>query len=123
MDSFVASADGTHDWAFRDGESEGVTAWKLASLADAGTHVVGRVAYEEMAADWPTATGGKAEVMNDLPKVVFSQTLETAEWPESWIARGDRPTKSRPSRPSPWARSRPRRRDVRPGPHQTGPGR
>ena len=27
--------------------------------------------------------------MNDIPKVVFSQTLERAEWEESRIARGD----------------------------------
>jgi dihydrofolate reductase len=27
--------------------------------------------------------------MNDIPKVVFSKTLQRAEWPESRIARGD----------------------------------
>ena len=27
--------------------------------------------------------------MNDIPKVVFSKTLQTADWPESRIARGD----------------------------------
>ena len=27
--------------------------------------------------------------MNEIPKVVFSRTLERADWPESQIARGD----------------------------------
>jgi hypothetical protein len=27
--------------------------------------------------------------MNDIPKVVFSSTLERADWPDSRIARGD----------------------------------
>ena len=27
--------------------------------------------------------------MNDIPKVVFSKTLPSADWPESRIARGD----------------------------------
>jgi hypothetical protein len=27
--------------------------------------------------------------MNDIPKVVFSRTLQAADWPESRIARGD----------------------------------
>jgi dihydrofolate reductase len=50
---------------------------------------MGRVAYEQMAAHWPTATGDYAPPMNDVPKVVFSKTLPTADWASSRIARGD----------------------------------
>ena len=42
-----------------------------------------------MAAHWPSATDGYAAPMNDIPKVVFSTTLERAEWAESTVARGD----------------------------------
>ena len=51
-------------------------------------HVMGRVTYQEMAAHWPTSSSPFAAPMNDVPKVVFSSTLERAEWPESRIARG-----------------------------------
>jgi dihydrofolate reductase len=50
---------------------------------------MGRVTYEQMAKHWPTATGDYAAFMNDLPKVVFSKKLPTAEWAGSRIARGD----------------------------------
>ena len=63
--------------------------WKLDRIRRAGTHIMGRVTYLEMASAWPTATGDYAAPMNDIPKVVFSKTLSEATWPESSIARGD----------------------------------
>src|SRR2546430_14518990 len=50
---------------------------------------MGRATYEAMASVWPTATGVYADVMNDIPKVVFSRTLTRADWPESRIASGE----------------------------------
>ena len=35
------------------------------------------------------ATGVYADVMNEVPKVVFSKTLTRADWSESRIASGD----------------------------------
>jgi dihydrofolate reductase len=64
-------------------------AWKATSLREAGTHIMGRVTYEEMASAWPNATGVYADLMNEIPKVVFSKTLTRAEWAESRIADGD----------------------------------
>lgn len=61
----------------------------VATLRRAGTHIMGRVTYQNMAAHWPTSPEPVAPVMNDIPKVVFSQTLQSADWPESRIARGD----------------------------------
>jgi dihydrofolate reductase len=63
--------------------------WKLERIRRAGTHIMGRVTYEEMASAWPSSTDDYAAPMNGIPKVVFSQTLERATWPESSIARGD----------------------------------
>jgi dihydrofolate reductase len=50
---------------------------------------MGRVTYEEMAAYWPTSTDDYAAPMNEIPKVVFSKTLQEATWPESSVASGD----------------------------------
>ncbi len=60
---------------------------KLEWLRDVDLHLMGRVTYEEMAEFWPVSDDAYAAPMNDIPKVVFSQTLERAEWPESRIAR------------------------------------
>ncbi len=45
--------------------------------------------YEAMASVWPTTTGVYADVMNEIPKVVFSKTMTSADWPESRIASGN----------------------------------
>lgn len=50
---------------------------------------MGRVTYEQMASAWPTSSDAYAAPMNDLPKVVFSKTLERADWHPSQIARGE----------------------------------
>jgi dihydrofolate reductase len=62
---------------------------KLASIWEAGAHLMGRNTYEDMAAYWPTSTADYAAPMNEIPKVVFSKNLDRADWPESRIARGD----------------------------------
>jgi dihydrofolate reductase len=61
----------------------------LARLRQAGTHIMGRVTYEQMAETWPRSTLAVAPIMNDTPKVVFSRSLQTAGWPEARIARAD----------------------------------
>lgn len=58
-------------------------------LSAAGTHIMGRASYQEMAEFWPKSDHPVAGPMNDVPKVVFSRTLPEAGWPESRIARGD----------------------------------
>ncbi len=58
-------------------------------LASAGTHIMGRVTYLEMADFWPKSSDVNAAPLNDIPKVVFSRTLQTAAWPQTRIASGD----------------------------------
>jgi dihydrofolate reductase len=70
-------------------EDPALKARKLDWLRDAGLHLMGRVAYQEMAGFWPTSDDEYAKPMNDIPKVVFSKTLTRADWPQSSIARGD----------------------------------
>ncbi|MEL0455405.1 dihydrofolate reductase family protein [Flavobacteriaceae bacterium SZ-1-7] len=42
--------------------------------------VFGRVTYEGMAAYWINEKGEIADLMNSIPKIVFSKTLKSAEW-------------------------------------------
>ena len=85
VDGYVS---GPGDWGL-PAEHPDVEAWKVASLRKVGTHIMGRVTYEEMARYWPSATSQYAEFMNTLPKVVFSTTLTAADWDGTRIARGD----------------------------------
>ena len=88
IDGYVAALDRSHPWS--DGsEDEAVKRWILDSVWAAGAHLMGRVTYEEMAAFWPTSTSEYARPMNEIPKVVFSKTLEHADWAETRVARGD----------------------------------
>jgi len=88
LDGFVHGDRGYDDWGLPP-EEDDVVAWKAASLREAGTHIMGRVTYEDMSAVWPTSTGVYADVMNEIPKVVFSKTLTRADWAESRIASGE----------------------------------
>jgi dihydrofolate reductase len=88
LDGYVAGPGGQINWGL-PGEHPDVREWKVASLRKVGTHIMGRVTYEAMAAYWPSATGDYAQFMNSLPKVVFSQTLPAAKWPGTRVARGD----------------------------------
>lgn len=79
-----------------DGYFEGATPWEidwheyvwgdeleqfsLDQAAAADLLLFGRVTYEGMAAHWTSAEGDVADVMNSISKVVFSSTLETADW-------------------------------------------
>jgi dihydrofolate reductase len=88
IDGYVAALDRSHPWG-EEGEDEALKHWILDSVWAAGAHLMGRVTYEEMASFWPTSTSDFAQPMNELPKVVFSKTLERADWSGTQIARGD----------------------------------
>jgi dihydrofolate reductase len=49
--------------------------------------VFGRVTYEGMAAHWTKAEGEIAELMNKIPKLVFSKTLKSADWNNSTLIK------------------------------------
>jgi dihydrofolate reductase len=88
LDGFVAPAKGAPDHRSRP-EDPALKAIKLGWFDHVGTHAMGRVTYTEMAAHWPSSTDDYAAPMNELPKVVFSKTLERADWINSRVASGD----------------------------------
>ncbi|WP_433672289.1 dihydrofolate reductase family protein [Nocardia sp. CA-136227] len=62
----------------------------VSRLWEAGAFLMGRKSYEIMAGFWPTSDHPSAKAMNEIPKVVFSRTLKSADdWPETRIASGD----------------------------------
>jgi len=62
----------------------------LGFLQGAYAHIMGRTAYEGMAAGLPTATDHPwSGILTAGRKVVFSRTLTTADWANTTIATGD----------------------------------
>jgi dihydrofolate reductase len=88
LDGYVAPTDGSSDWVTA-GRSEEGAAWTLETVSNAGTHLIGAATYARWARFWPGAAGPFAKPMNEIPKVVFSNSLASADWPETTIAAGD----------------------------------
>jgi dihydrofolate reductase len=89
LDGYVAPADGTTDWVAAGSPDDAAFTWTLETVSNAGVHLVGGATYTGWATYWPTASGPFAQPMNDIPKVVFSNSLTTADWGETTIASGD----------------------------------
>lgn len=86
-------AEGTDfgGWTFRFPADEGQQ-FKYEELMAAEVQLLGRVTYEEFAANWPAmeaATGDFGAKMNGMPKVVVSRTLTDAAWRNTTVASGD----------------------------------
>lgn len=87
LDGFVAPLDGGTDWIVA-GRSDDALDWTIETLSNAGAHLVGASTYVGWAEYWPTAPGPFAKPMNEIPKVVFSNSLTSADWGAT-IAAGD----------------------------------
>lgn len=74
---FEGPEKGGIDWFRFD---EDLEKYILETQESADTLLFGRVTYEGMAAYWPSAEGQIADFMNSVPKVVFSRTLQKADW-------------------------------------------
>jgi dihydrofolate reductase len=55
-------------------------ALSIEQLHSADYLVFGRITYEGMAAHWTKAEGEISDLMNKIPKIVFSKTLKSADW-------------------------------------------
>jgi len=88
LDGFVARTDGRNDWIFPSMSDDGAS-WTLDAITRASAHLMGAETYRAMAAYWPQSSEIFAAPMNEIPKVVFSKTLTTADWGDTTIAAGD----------------------------------
>lgn len=91
LDGFFEGPDKELDWHVVDEEFISYAA-DLLNTVD--TILFGRVTYEMMADYWPTpgAIAGNPVIagrMNTLPKIVFSPTLDKAEWQNTTIVEGN----------------------------------
>jgi len=92
LDSFIADSKGDMSWAHKqDAEWND---WVASNASGGGELVFGRVTYQQMASFWPSPQALQsmpvvAERMNNGPKVVFSRTLEKADWNNTRLFKED----------------------------------
>ena len=90
LDGFVARRDHQLDWLTPEGGPDyGAQRHRLnlELIGQIGLIVVGRRSYEDFFAGWSGSDNPMAQLMNSLPKLVFSQSLEEVEWSNSRLTR------------------------------------
>ncbi|MGH2558548.1 MAG: dihydrofolate reductase family protein [Thermomicrobiales bacterium] len=87
LDGVVEAPDQWHFPYFNDEMGEAVGS----QMAAADTMLLGRVTYQEFASYWPHQASDvpPADYMNNTPKVVVSTTLDTVDWQNSTLIKGN----------------------------------
>ena len=92
LDGYFTDKKGDMNWAHKqDAEWQAFTS---ENASGGGELVFGRKTYDLMAGYWPTPQASKnspavAERMNNLPKIVFSKTLDKASWNNTRLIKHD----------------------------------
>jgi dihydrofolate reductase len=94
LDGFVAGPNGELDWAVFDEELDNAALPNTLARCDA--LMLGRVMYEQFYGYWPTKQApffSKGEEdfarwVNEVPKYVFSRSLDSVEW-NATLVKGD----------------------------------
>jgi dihydrofolate reductase len=89
LDGYFEGPDHDIDWHNVDAE---FNEFAVNQTGQAGTLVFGRITYELMASYWPadaakTDDPEVANQMNATPKIVFSHTLQSADWQNTTLLK------------------------------------
>src|SRR5260370_37794295 len=89
LDGFFEGPNQEIDWHNVDEE---FNEFAINQLHDVDMLLFGRVTYEGMASFWPTPFAKEndpivAEMMNTIPKIVFSKTLDKVDWNNSRLVK------------------------------------
>jgi dihydrofolate reductase len=76
-------------WSFEIARGDEGDKFKLDETRSSQALLLGRVTYEGFAKAWPSREGEFADKLNSMPKYVVSSTLETPEWNNSTVLKGD----------------------------------
>lgn len=99
LDGFAARPDGAIDWLGQSRPHDDRRQRAVSELlGQTGLLVLGRRAAQDMAVAWPSSQSQTGKLMNALPKVVFSSTLNEVEWSNARVS--DRPVQIGPMSPA-----------------------
>lgn len=94
LDGYFTDANGDISWAHQDRADQEWQDFVTSNASGGGQLVFGRVTYELMIRYWPTSLAQQndpvvAERMNQMPKIVFSRTLDQATWSNTTLVKSD----------------------------------
>ncbi len=94
LDGYFVDANNSMTWAKSNFDDPEWNAFVQENASGDGTLVFGRITYQMMASYWPTPMADQhnpevAKRINEMPKVVFSRTLEKAGWQNTRLIKGD----------------------------------
>jgi dihydrofolate reductase len=94
LDGYFTDTNGDLSWAHNNNEDAEWDTFVANNSKGGGTLLFGRKTYDLMVSYWPTPMALKndpvvAEGMNNLSKVVFSRTMDTASWNNTRLVKGD----------------------------------
>ena len=94
LDGVMEDPGGQHGgrggWAFKFDQGPDGQKFKFDELMASDVQLLGRVTYEGFAQAWPTMEAGEfGERMNGMPKFVVSKTLESPEWNNTTVLKGE----------------------------------
>jgi dihydrofolate reductase len=89
LDGYYEGPNGEFDWPNVDDE---FNEFAISQIDDIDTLLFGRATYEGMASYWPTPAAVEddpevARRMNSIPKIVFSGTLDGADWQNTRLVK------------------------------------
>ncbi|HLC05445.1 MAG TPA: dihydrofolate reductase family protein [Anaerolineales bacterium] len=94
LDGYFVDIGGDMSWAHNANKDEEWDAFVAANARGGALLVFGRITYELMTGYWPTPLALQsdpivAERMNNLPKIVFSRTLDKTPWNNTRLIKED----------------------------------
>lgn len=94
LDGYFTDANGDMSFARNDNQDAEWDTFVASNASGGGMLVFGRITYDLMVSFWPTPFAAEnmpvvAERMNNLPKVVFSRTLDKVSWNNTKLVKGD----------------------------------
>lgn len=94
LDGYFVDGQGDMRWAYRPEPDAEWDAFVAGNAGGEATLVFGRVTYQMMASYWPTPLAMQqqpkvAKRMNALDKLVFSRSLDEADWQNTQMIKGE----------------------------------
>jgi dihydrofolate reductase len=94
LDGYFTGENGDLSWAHTDAQDAEWNDFVAGNAGGDGLLLFGRVTYEMMVSYWPTPLAAEndpvvAERMNNLPKIVFSKTLDEVSWQNTRLVQSD----------------------------------
>lgn len=101
-DGFTAGPNNSMEWLRKRGVNQVMEEYAIPLYESADAIIVGRVLYQEMAAYFPRVANDPnvspaerkgAQMMNSIPKIVFSRTLDKLDWQNCLLVKEISPDK------------------------------